>query len=82
VEDLVQEMDVKDCRCLGQFERGINLKAWFHTIRHNIFLNLRCRAGLNPVVVGSEIVERLVDDGDWVATSEQLHMRVMLSVDF
>lgn len=80
-EDLVQETYVKAFRFSGQFERGTNLKAWLHTILHNTFLNLRRRAGRNPVAVDSEIVERSADDGDRVATPEQILMRNTLSVD-
>ena len=80
-EDLVQETYVKAFRFSGQFERGTNLKAWLHTILHNTFLNLRRRAGRNPVAVDSEIVERSADDGDRVETPEQILMRDTLSVD-
>ena len=80
-EDLVQETYVKAFRFSGQFERGTNLKAWLHTILHNTFLNMRRRAGRNPVAVDSEIVERTAEDSGRIENPEQLLMRATLSVD-
>ena len=94
-EDLVQETYVKafrfsgqfergtnlKARGSGQFERGTNLKAWLHTILHNTFLNMRRRAGRNPVAVDSEIVERSAENSARIENPEQLLMRDTLSVD-
>ncbi len=80
-EDLVQETYVKAFRFSGQFERGTNLKAWLHTILHNTFLNMRRRAGRNPVAVDSEVVERTADDNGRVETPEQILLWDTLSVD-
>ena len=80
-EDLVQETYVKAFRFSGQFERGTNLKAWLHTILHNTFLNMRRRAGRNPVAVDSEIVERSAENSARIENPEQLLMRDTLSVD-
>ena len=80
-EDLVQETYVKAFRFSGQFERGTNLKAWLHAILHNTFLNMRRRAGRNPVAVDSEIVEHAADNSARIETPEQLLMRDTLSVD-
>ena len=74
-EDLVQETYVKAFRFSGQFARGTNLKAWLHTILHNTFLNIRRRAGRNPVAVDSEIVERAAEDSGRIENPEQLLMR-------
>ena len=80
-EDLVQETYLKAFRFEGQFQEGTNLKAWLHTILHNTFLNMRRRAGRDPVAVDSDVVERSAGDADTVVTPEQLLLRDTLDAD-
>ena len=77
----MQETYVKAFRFSGQFESGTNLKAWLHTILHNTFLNMRRRAGRNPMAVDSEVVECTADDSGRVETPEQILLRDTLSVN-
>ena len=80
-EDLVQETYVKAFRFAGQFRTGTNLKAWLHTILHNTFLNMRRRAGRDPVAVDSEAVERSSGDTSRIESPEQMLLRDSLDSD-
>ena len=80
-EDLVQETYLKAFRFADRFERGTNLKAWLYTILHNTFRNTRRRAGREPVVVESELVELASARVNESETPEQIQMRDTLDAD-
>ena len=80
-EDLVQDTYLKAFRFVDQFETGTNLKAWLHTILHNTFLNMRRRAGRDPLTADSDVVENSAATGAQSETPEQILMRDTLDAD-
>ncbi len=65
-EDLVQETYLKAFRAADSFQTGTNLRAWLFTILHNTARNRFRDQAREPVVAGSDAVERAV----WLAPTE------------
>jgi RNA polymerase sigma-70 factor, ECF subfamily len=45
-DDLVQDTLVRALNCRAQFTKGTNLRAWLHTLMHNIFLDQTRKAAI------------------------------------
>ncbi len=71
-EDLVQETYLRAFRSMGQFEPGTNLRAWLHTILHNLHLNSRRDEGRNPVDADADAADRAGEVPDRDANPEEL----------
>ena len=80
-EDLVQETYLKAFRFAVQFRPGTSLKAWLHTILYNTFLNTRRQAAREPIVAGTDVVERSGAPASQAPTPEQLLLRRALAGD-